>query len=244
MIADDDELPAVARRVLGEYRAERRMPPAAFARVQRRLLRPAASTGRLVVAVAAAAAITVLALTALSDRRSTVEAAAGDRSQAADAVRSPVAGESVAPERAPEPVVAELPVERAPAHEPVSAPVQQPTRAAPARAPSHATSPKSSPTVPPATTTAPPSSLAAERALLVRAQRALADGADDRVEAIVRQHATDFPNGELRPEFAALEAMLRCRDPGQSAAAVLAAFSATHANSPLIAAVRQVCGPP
>jgi hypothetical protein len=237
VIADDDELPAVALRVIGEYRAERRMPPAAFDRVQRRLLRPAAFLGRLAVTVAAAAAITVLALVALSDRRSAVGAAAGDPSQAADAVRSMAPGESVAPKRAPDPVAAELPAELAPAHESIALPVQHPTRGAPALGASPAPAPRPS-------LTPPPSTLAAEGALLVRAQRALADDADDRVEAIVRQHARDFPNGELRPEFAALEAMLRCRDPGQSPVAVLRAFSTTHANSPVIAAVRQVCTPP
>lgn len=239
MSAHDDELPAVARRVIDEYRAERRMPAAAFARGQRRLLRAPAFIGRLAVAVAAAAAaaITVLTLVALGDRRSAVAAATGERSQAADTVQSLAPLESVAPKRAPDPVAAELPTEPAPAHESVAVPVQQPTRGAPTRGSSPAPSPGPS-------LTPPPSTLAAEGALLVRAQRALADDADDRVAAIVRQHAREFPNGELRPEFAALEAMLHCRDPGQSPVAVLRAFSAAYASSPLIAAVRQVCTPP
>ncbi len=245
MIAHDDELPAAARRILGEYRTERRMPPAAFDRVQRRLLRPTASMGRLAVVAAAAAAITVLALTALGDRRSTIQDAAIDPSQAADAARpAPAQGEPVAPQRTGGTVddtgAAEFPA--APASIPTPTPTQAETSDAPApanppRASSHVPSPKASTTPPPSST------LAAERALLVQAQRALADGADDRVDTIVRRHAKDFPDGELRPEFAALQAMLRCRDPGQSAAAVLQAFTAAHANSPLIAAVRQVCAP-
>lgn len=239
MSAQGDDLPASARRVLGEYRAVRRMPRDAFDRVQRRLLRRAAPPWSIAVVAAAAAAVTVFALSTLSGTRTVAEGGASERPLAQDAAqRDASGGELAQPQPHRDIDAAVLPATPAPM-EPTGSADAADDRAAP-NDPARSSRRPPSPTPP--GSSSPPSTLAAERTLLAQAQRAVADGDHDRAAAILRRHAEQFPQGALRPEFAALDAMLRCRDPGQSQAAVLADFTAAHANSPLIAAVRRVCG--
>lgn len=91
------------------------------------------------------------------------------------------------------------------------------------------------------------SSMAAEVALLARAQRALRSGEAAEALALARRHALSFPEGELHQERDGVAALARCMleasEPERASARMQArAFLEEAPSSPLAARVRKQCG--
>jgi len=87
-----------------------------------------------------------------------------------------------------------------------------------------------------------PSTIVAEAALLSRARSALRDGQPNAALRLARQHAQEFPSGELAPDRTFLTVAALCHV-GQHAAArtEAAAFAARYPRSPLRARVLGLC---
>jgi hypothetical protein len=85
------------------------------------------------------------------------------------------------------------------------------------------------------------SSVAAELALLARAQRALREGRTADALAFAHQHATNFANGALSEERLGIETLARCMS-GERPQASARAFLERAPSSPLAARVRKECG--
>ncbi len=89
----------------------------------------------------------------------------------------------------------------------------------------------------------PPDTLAAERALVARAWRALAHGNTAEALQRVEEHARQFGDGLLVPEARAVEVIARCRQGDDARARAQAqTFHAEHPHSPLAARVDEACG--
>ncbi|MEM9460713.1 MAG: hypothetical protein AAGF11_41470 [Myxococcota bacterium] len=85
------------------------------------------------------------------------------------------------------------------------------------------------------------STLAAERALVAKAWRALAQGNTAGALATAAEHARRFPEGLLTPEREAIEAITRCRRGEGDPLARAAAFHGAHPRSPLAERVDDAC---
>lgn len=83
--------------------------------------------------------------------------------------------------------------------------------------------------------------LAAELALLAKAQRALRDGRASAALGLVQQHALRFPDGSLQEERDGIEVLARCMLNDEEAPRAARAFLADAPESPLAARVRKEC---
>ena len=94
----------------------------------------------------------------------------------------------------------------------------------------------------PGTGTGGASALAAEAALLQRAQTALAAGAPEEALARLGEHAREFPAGVLAQERAALRVVALCAaGRAREGRAEAASFLRAHAGSVLAERVRGAC---
>jgi hypothetical protein len=141
------------------------------------------------------------------------------------ATRAPAAGSTIAA-----PIPAELPAvapRDTASGEVASAPVRSPT--GPRASPSGAV---------PSTT----STLAAERALLEGAWQALAAGDRARAIAIAERHRAEYRKGQLADVREAIDAIVRCADPGTDRASVLASFERAYPHAIALQQVVDACG--
>lgn len=251
----DPPLPPAARALLAAYRGDRRMPRAAFARVERRLEHPAAHGMRVAVIAVAAAAVTIAALMGLQSITTPRTDAAVEHDLASD-VRDapPTPARATEAERGHATTVGD-PDERTPpvAEPPSSAATLTPGASRPtgAAASTPAQRQRARPDTPddddartPATggdATEVASTLAIERTLLGRAQRALTAGELAAARSIADEHRRRFPGGVLRPELDAIDTVARCRGGVGEGPALASAFAATHPGSPLRATVDEAC---
>jgi hypothetical protein len=88
----------------------------------------------------------------------------------------------------------------------------------------------------------PASTLAAERALVAEAWRALALGETSQALDTTREHARRFPTGLLAPERVAIETIAHCRQGAADGSRRATAFHRAHPRSPLAARVDEACG--
>ncbi len=230
-----------ARRVLDIWSEEHTMPPAAAARVWRRLqqteqrqfARPRAIVWALPFALAAA----VLAAwwgAATMLKISRVEPTGPAAEQAVDDLQAdrPASADTVQPART-EPVAPAMP----PALDRPTATPPPPAAVTTARRPSA----RPEAAVPAIERGATTPTLARERDLIARAWSALVEGDLEAALRDVATHARDFPNGLLTPERAAIGVIAGCKRGDKNATVDAHRWLAAQPHSPLATRVRAAC---
>src|SRR5262249_50945481 len=86
----------------------------------------------------------------------------------------------------------------------------------------------------------PPNTLIEETNLLRQAEVARASGNVARATALLDEHASRFPNGQMAPERAAERMVIQCQT-GKAGAAAGQQFLSEHPGSPYGARVKQTC---
>lgn len=124
-----------------------------------------------------------------------------------------------------------------PGHEERAESARQPATR-PRRHPDVPRKPRVDPLAAPAST----STLAAERELVAKAWRALAQGNTAGALGTAAEHARRFPDGLLTPEREAIEAITHCRRGEGDPVVRAAAFHRVHPRSPLAERVDRACG--
>ncbi len=246
--AEPDTLRDDAARMLGHWRDADSMPPAAHARVWRRLAspansRPASGSARSgwTWAIALAAALVLAWWVSAWLRRDT------ERTHA-EAFDAAVHTVDPQPPRVDSVVAAPL-THTTPAELPAVTPSPAPTPPGPAGEPLGTPPTKRPTTTPPAVMPAAtplpePSSLTRERGLIERAWQALTDG--DPATALLRaaEHGREFPTGVLAPERRAIVVIARCTRQDAGAAGQAAQWLAAEPGSVLARRVRAACSVP
>jgi hypothetical protein len=189
---------------------------------------------KIVLATLVVGALGAGAVLGLRGARSTPAAAPR---AAVEAAVTPVA--PVEPQLEPAPVLPAPVVAPAPVVEPAPSAPEAPRparRASDKRAPAAA-----SPEPPRSELSADPGALAAELALLSRAQTALRTGKPREALELVREHEQRFARGSLSQERLGIAALSRCAL-GDDGAEVVRELSAAAPNSPMLQRVREACG--